>query len=110
MKKENIKMEIPKKIKIGEKEYKVYEKRYYFNDSLGGQINYNLNTLGIRKNLDDRDKQVTFFHEVSHGILKELEFNHPKITTFRNNEDFVQEMGLILRKMFLDLLKKQKIK
>ena len=100
-------MKIPTKIKIGEVEYKVSEKKFYFNDNISGNINYNLAQINIRKTLSSKEKEATFFHEIAHGILKELEFNHPKISPFRSNEDFVQEMGLTLRKAFLDLLKKQ---
>lgn len=101
-------MKIPKEILIGDTMYKIKLKNYYFSDnSLGGNINYNNSIMGIRKSLKGKFKEDTFFHEVAHGILKELEFNHPKIHSFRNNENFVQEMGLILRKTFIDLLKKQ---
>jgi hypothetical protein len=37
-----------------------------------------------------------------------MEFNYPQITKFRNDEQFTQELGLNLRKLFLDLLEKQK--
>ena len=60
----------------------------------------------------DKDKRITedtFFHEIAHGILKELEFNYPKMSSFRNNESFVQEMGLTLRKTFIDLLNNREI-
>lgn len=97
-------MIIPDKIKIGDTEYKVRNKKF---KEIGGQINYSNRTLDIHRSNFDRAREDTFFHEVSHGILKELEFNHPKIICFRNNEDFTQEMGLILRKTVLDLIRKQ---
>lgn len=49
----------------------------------------------------------TFFHEMAHGILKEMEFNYPQITKFRSDENFTQELGLCLRKLFLHLLEEQ---
>ncbi len=103
-------MKIPKKIKIGEVEYTISQKRYFFNKTIGGSINYGEKTLDIKKNTDQKIKEDTFFHEISHGVLKELEFNHPKVSKFRNNEGFVQEMGLILRTTFLDLLRQQRRK
>ena len=42
-----------------------------------------------------------------HGILREMEFNYPQLTKFRTDEEFVQELGLCLRKVFFDLLKEQ---
>lgn len=101
-------MKIPQKIKIGNTEYKVKKKNYYFNKTLGGQINYNLRTMYIRKSGIKVDEEENFFHEIAHGTCKELEFNYPKIVAFRNNESFIQELGIVLRKTFLDLLKKQK--
>lgn len=56
---------------------------------------------------DKRINEDIFFHEISHGVIKELEYNHPRIAVFRTNEAFVQEMGLILRKTFLELLESQ---
>lgn len=101
-------MKIPTKIKIGETEYKVNEKKFYFNDLTGGSINFNLSKIVIRKTLPSKkEREAVFFHEIAHGILKELEFNHPKISPFRSNEVFVQELGLVLRKTFLDLFEKQ---
>ena len=102
-------MKIPEKILIRDTTYKIKLKNYYFNDALGGNINYNNSVMGIKKSLKGKFKEDTFFHEVAHGVLKELEFNHPKIHSFRNNEDFVQEMGLVLRKTFIDLLEKQDV-
>ncbi len=41
------------------------------------------------------------------GVLKEMEFNYPKMSKFRSDDTFVQELGLVLRNTFIDLLKKQ---
>ena len=104
-------MIIPKTIKIGETNYKVKESLFLFKDSaLSGNIDYHICTMRIRKNMTKRGKEDTFFHEVAHGICKELEFNHPKIAKFRCDELFIQELGLLMRKTFLDLLEKQKVK
>ncbi len=97
-------MKIPKKIKIGNKEYNIKKTNFYFNDTLGGQINYNTDTIKIK---NGNQEEITFFHEIAHGILKELEFNYPKMVAFRNNESFTHELGLTLMSTFLDLLKKQ---
>lgn len=104
-------MIIPKTIKIGETDYKISESLFLFREkSLCGEITYHRKKMKIRLNQTNRGKEDTFFHEVAHGILKELEFNYPKITLLRNDEDFVQELGLLMRKTFLDLMEKQKVK
>ena len=105
-------MNIPDEIIIGENTYKIKMKRTidWSNSNITGQIDYHRNILTIMKTKVTRAKEDVFFHEFAHGILKELEFNHPKISKFRDNEKFVQEFGLNLRKSFLDLLKKQEEK
>lgn len=103
-------MKIPKKIKIGEHFYDVNRVRIvdWRNSNVTGQINYATKKMKLKNcKKDKRITQDTFFHEVTHGILKELEFNYPKILKFRNDEKFVQEFGLTLRKTFLDLLESQ---
>lgn len=101
-------MKIPNKLIIGETQYKIKMKRVInWNKEIGGQINYNYNLLILKKGMSKKILESSFFHEIAHGILKELEFNYPKISNFRDNEKFVQEMGLVLRKTFLDLLEKQ---
>jgi hypothetical protein len=100
-------MIIPKKIMIGETEYKVKKKTLLFPTNLGGQINYFHQKLTIRKGGSERNEEDIFFHEIAHGILKEIEYNHPSITKFRNDEQFVQEMGLIMRKTFKSLISQQ---
>lgn len=102
-------MKIPNRIKIGEHFYDIKKVRLIgWNDTIVGQIHYGNKRIKIRmSNKDMRDNEDTFFHEVAHGLLKELEFNNPSIVKFRNDECFVQEMGLLLRKTFLDLLKSQ---
>ena len=101
-------MRIPNKIKIGDSEYNVNEKMILFKEkTLSGQITYGNLNLAIRGDMIPKAKEDTFFHEIAHGVLKELEFNHPKISHFRNDDKFVQEMGLVLRKTFLDLIEKK---
>jgi len=78
------------------------------NTAIVGSVNYGDKLIKIKKcKKDERITQDTFFHEIAHAILKELEFNHPQITKFRSDEIFVQELGLTLRKTFIDLLKSQ---
>lgn len=102
-------MIIPDRLRIGNKEYKIRFKNIvdWTDSNVSGQINYSNSKLIIKRKQDDRDIESTLFHEIAHGVLKELEFNHPKISSFRNDEVFVNEMGLTLRKTFLDLMKKQ---
>jgi len=100
-------MIIPKKIIIGDTQYDIKKRLWLFNKNYSGKITYSCRLLEIRESCD-KNEQDYFFHELAHGVLKELEFNHPKIIRFRNNEEFVQEIGLILRKSFLDLMQAQK--
>lgn len=103
-------MKIPEKVKIGKYDYNIKKVRIIDWKNIGvvGQINYSNKLIKLKMcKKDHRMNEDVFFHEVAHGILKELEFNHPKMSKFRNDEDFVQELGLILRKTFIDLLKKQ---
>lgn len=103
-------MIIPNKLIIGRNIYKIKIKRIldWTNKDICGHINYHKAILKIKKTNNNRSKEDTLFHEIAHGLLKELEFNHPQISKFRDNEIFVQELGLNLRKTFLDLLKKQR--
>lgn len=103
-------MIIPKKIKIGNHYYDVKKVKIvdWTNRDVIGNINYGKKRMKFKSfEKDERTDEDIFFHEISHGLLKELEFNHPKISVFRNDEVFVQEMGLTLRKTFLDLLESQ---
>jgi hypothetical protein len=104
-------MRIPKRILIGQHYYNI--SKCWLIDwkrDLAGQINYITKELKLLKNTDDKEIEGTFFHEVAHGLLRELEFNYPKITAYRHDEKFVQELGLNLRKTFLDLLNNQEAK
>ena len=103
-------MIIPDKITIGVKEYRVKRLRFIelFNSNIQGQICYGEGVLKIKNVGDERATEEVFFHELAHGILHEMEFNYPQITKFRNDEQFTQELGLVLRKTFLELIEGQK--
>ena len=103
-------MKLPETVRIGQKVYTVGEKRYVFDKNLGGSINYNVDTISIRKGMPEREVEATFFHEIAHGVLHELEFTHPQITSFRSNETFVQEMGLMMRQIFQQLVHEQGVR
>ena len=103
-------MKIPDKIRIGKYNYNIKKVRIidWTNSNIDGQISYSSKMMKIKINKkDERITESTFFHEIVHGILKELEYNYPKISSFRSNESFVQELALILRKTFIDLLDAQ---
>ena len=102
-------MNLPKKLMIGQNEYKISKSHFVFNRNLAGLINYHTKEILIRKTDNDRDLSENLFHEIAHGLFKELEYNHPKITSFRNNEEFIQETGLLLRKIYLQLLKEKEV-
>lgn len=101
-------MKIPKKIKMGDQEYMIkMRKKVGGNKHYGGQINYSSKIMELKKDArDSKLLEATFFHEITHCLIKELEYNYPKIQKFRNDEGFVNEMALLLRKFFLDLLEK----
>ena len=103
-------MEIPNKIKIGSYYYNIKKVRIveWGNNDIAGQINYTDKVIKLRKfNKDEKVTEDILFHEIAHGVLKELEFNYPQISKFRNDEDFTQEFGLNLRKIFKELLEAQ---
>jgi len=104
------KMIIPKKLTIGNTKYIIKQKRIisWKDNDVVGNINYHTRIIKLRKKDHIKAKQDTFFHEIAHGIFKELEFNYPKISKFRMDEKFTQEFGLTLRKTFLNLLESQK--
>jgi hypothetical protein len=98
-------MEIPRIITIGEKTYDVSKTRFFLRpSSLSGEIRYHEDKILIKHNLDERDTERTFFHELAHGIFYELENNHPTATKFRNDEVFIQELALHLRLVYKQLL------
>ena len=93
-------MLIPKKVRIGDRNFRVKVERIidWSNNGVAGQINFSNGVLKIKKNLTEKEEESTFFHEIAHGILKEMEFNYPFLTKYRNDEVFVQEFGLLMRK------------
>ena len=103
-------MNIPNKITIGMKEYSIKIKYFVdlFHSNVYGNINYMDGVMKIKKVDDERAMEDTFFHEIAHGLMKEMEFNYPQMVKFRNDEKFIQELGLHLRNTFMELLRKQK--
>jgi len=43
---------------------------------LWGQIDYNSREIRIAKELSDRDKMVTLFEEILHGVFNEMGYDH----------------------------------
>lgn len=101
-------MKIPDKIRIGDTNFNIKYKRLIdWNKNVSGQIRLNDEELIIKKGSSGKRLEDTFFHEIAHGLFREMEFNYPQMAKFRNDESFIQEFGLLLRKTFLDLLIKQ---
>ena len=98
-------MKIPKKVKIGNETFKIKVKRF-MKKNLYGSICQCKKVIKINKNNSTRELEATFFHEIVHGLLKEMSFNYPFLKNKRFDEDFVEEMGLLMRNIYLDLLKK----
>jgi len=101
-------MTIPKKVKIGESEYSVKRTRFVGGKNWSGFINYHDRKIKIKPGYSEREEEDVFFHEIAHGILKEMEFNHPQINKFRGDEQFIQELGLLIRKTFKSLNEEKK--
>jgi len=98
-------MEIPRLITIGEKTYDVSKTRFFLRPStISGEIRYHEDKILVRNSLDTRDAERTFFHELAHGIFYELESNHPTITKFRSDENFINELALHLLLVYKQLL------
>ena len=98
-------MELPKTITIGEKEYEVKFSNFFFQPrGVAGQINYVSETIKIKPSNDERMTETTFFHELAHGIFYELESNHPTVTKFRSDENFINELALHLLLVYKQLL------
>jgi hypothetical protein len=83
-----MKAKLPKQIRVGAKRYEVVRK--YATKSELGHIQYEDPTIfvatrdrgGIRLSVEDQHE--TFWHELTHGILHDM--NHP----LRDNERFVK--------------------
>lgn len=89
-------MKIPHKINIGVSHYDVCMVNSLFFKSQG-RINYLTKKLKVRRcGNDPRLENSIFLHEVSHAIIKELEFSYPQLVFYRNHEVFIEEMGLHL--------------
>lgn len=97
-------MKIPNKIKIGSSLYDIKKKHFFTsNPQQLGKIDYYDRKMYIKILPDKRRTEQIFFHEIAHGLLKELEFNYPQLSCFKNNERFTQELGLMLRNLFVEL-------
>lgn len=103
-------MKFPKRIKIGDYYYSIKKMKIvdWNNFKVDGQVNYFRKTIKVKANEKHKKmEEETLFHEIAHGLMKELEYNYPKLVKFRNDEDFTQEFGLMLRKIFVELLEAQ---
>lgn len=104
-------MKYPKELYIGDHLYKfkvvrLIEKLIFKKNNIAANINYKDSIIKTLEFENEKENQANLFHELAHGILREMEFNHPKIIKFRNDEKFIEEFGLVLRKTFIDLQKK----
>lgn len=101
-------MKYPQDINIGDKRYKIKIVRYlerflFLRNNIAANINYKTGVIKTVIFNDSKEDEANFFHEIAHGMLREMEFNHPKIITFRKNEKFIEEFALVLRKTIIDL-------
>jgi hypothetical protein len=65
-------MKIPSTVKIGWRIYKiemVEERRDEKGNLLNGEIDFTNHIIYIDKNISEDEKEVTFLHEVRHGIF-----------------------------------------
>ncbi len=67
----NKRIKIPEELRIGGTIYKIKMKRLIgFDSNLGGNINYNTDTMSVRKKMSPKSTESVFFHEVAHGGIK----------------------------------------
>lgn len=107
-------MEIPKKIKIGWKEYEVIEKGSNLDLTSGGDECYGTlypdrRKLYINNSFDEEQKKATLIHEIIHGIddlfgigLKEEQveaLGHGIYTVIKDN---FQHDGITYEKQYVD--------
>jgi hypothetical protein len=91
---------IPRKLRIGNKQYSVEIVEAMLEKQHRGRIHYTEQTikLGLRSNIDNRkfghaEVQETFWHEVIHGILYDMGRD-----TLNRDERFVTEFAHRLTK------------
>jgi hypothetical protein len=105
-------MEIPKKIKIGRRFFRVkndWKGKKRGDNEVYGDINFPLGRIRVSNNRKDGGAEMTLFHEISHAIIMEI-YNQRGELWIRNlvgDEDFIDNMGEILKETFNDLLKAQ---
>jgi len=95
-----------KNIKIGKSVYEIKEKRKIKVNLFGlfgfskiqGRINYAKGTIDILKSLSSEEKKSVLYHEVSHGILYELQKKYRFIN--RNDEEQTDDLKDILLNLF----------
>lgn len=86
---------IPKRIRVGHKEYSVEVVEAMLDKRLAGEVNYHerLIQVGMRNGKTGRSftpgfMQATFWHEVVHAILDDMDEDK-----LNRNEKFVQEFS-----------------
>lgn len=102
------------KININNKIYKVENKEFITDGIIGNITNFILGNeitgqitissdkefrkILLKKNLNNKDKIANLFHEISHGILLELQDKYDKIDC--ENEEQTNYLKRILLKIF----------
>jgi len=98
-------MKIPKEITIGKIKFKIKRIFNWLGFRRYGRFNPLKKDISIKRMLKkhpDWEKKV-FFHELSHGIIDDMETNWPSISKFRSDEDFIMELGMHMKKIYEDL-------
>lgn len=97
-------MKVPKEVQIGKTNYRVHNKTGFGSSPVVGQIDYALRTIllashgGVtKKKRTPAQLQNTFWHEVTHGILKDME------SPLEANEKFVGALSLRIAKVVRQL-------
>lgn len=91
-------MKLPKKVKIGNKVYKVRKLQGDAPDDVFGRIRYRDLEIAIDPTLHPVDQGETFWHEVVHGLLADGDF-----TVEHDNEQLVQHLGAGMYQVLKDL-------
>ena len=87
-------LKIPKEFTIFNEKYKVRQLKKVDADDSWGEHDFSTNTIKIKKDLEDSQKERTFLHEVMHCVLEQLSYNE-----LSGDEKFVDQVATALHQV-----------
>jgi len=87
-------LKIPKQFTIFNEKYKVRQLKKVDPEDSWGEHDFTTNTIKIKKDLEDSQKERTFLHEVLHCILEQLAYDE-----LSKDEKFVDQMATALHQV-----------